>query len=545
MLKPRDLDKLPDTLVELYSLVEQDILSDMAVRIAAFDDFIPAAQWQYKKLIEMGNYHGYVVKALASLMGKTEAEVKRIMEQSGVKALRFDDSIYRMAGMNPPPLAASPGLQEVLNSGLRSTMGLFENLTHTTANTSTRQLERVLDRAWLQINSGAFSHQEATRMAIKELAAAGVESVQYPSGHTDKLDVVVRRAVLTGVNQTALKLQEARADEMGCDLVEVTAHAGARVGVGVANHAEWQGRVYSRSGTHPQYPSLVEKTGYGTGPGLGGWNCRHSFFPFIEGISEPAYTAAELEELNAPKYEYNGQKLTEYEATQRQRYIERQIRRWKRENVAMNAAGMETGESASKLHHWQEAQKEFLNQTGLKRQFDRERVDGWGRSQAATATEARKKRLQNPQEVATLRAVSGGRIKNPDGEAASAHAERYYGLIRSMSTDTRAIAKNTGYSEEAVEAIKKYAFIDKHNLGGAELQRFYPDFAMAQSWQRLITGRIEPHDITLLNHELYEKQMVDMGMAQSDAHRIASQKYNYQKESDNYYAALKEHSDER
>lgn len=244
MLKPKDLDKLPDSLVELYSQVEQDILADMAVRISAFDDFIPAAQWQYRKLIEMGNYHSYVVKALSSLMGKTEAEVKRIMERSGVKALRFDDAIYRTAGLDPPPLAASQALQEVLNAGLRSTMGLFENLTHTTANTSTRQLERALDRAWLQVNSGAFSHQEATRMAIKDLSASGVESITYPSGHTDKLDVVVRRAVLTGVNQTCAKMQLTRAEEMGCTLLEVTAHAGARIGVGVADHSAWQGKVY-------------------------------------------------------------------------------------------------------------------------------------------------------------------------------------------------------------------------------------------------------------------------------------------------------------
>ena len=186
-------------------------------------------------------------------------------------------------------------------------------------------------------------------MAIKELSSKGIESITYPSGHVDHLDVAVRRAVLTGINQTALKLQEARADEMGCDLVEVTAHAGARTGIGIANHAGWQGKIYSRSGTHSKYPDFQEKTGYGSGAGLGGWNCRHSFFPFFEGISEPAYTEKELEELNAPKYEYNGQKLTEYEATQRQRYIERQIRRWKRENAALKAAGLDTTESAAKL----------------------------------------------------------------------------------------------------------------------------------------------------------------------------------------------------
>lgn len=383
MLRPQDLDKLPDSLVELYSQAEQSILADMAARIAAFDDFIPAAQWQYRKLIEMGSSRDYVVKTLAALMGKTEAEVKRIMKQYGDGALTSDDKIYRAAGLSPRLLSSSPRLQEILSAGLESTMGLFENLTRTTANTATQQLERALDRAWLQVSSGAFSHQEATRMAVKELAAAGIESIRYPSGHVDKLDVVVRRALLTGVNQTALKLQEARAEEMGCDLVEVTAHAGARVGIGVADHAGWQGKVYSRSGNHAKYPSLVKKTGYGTGPGLGGWNCRHSMFPFVEGVSEPTYTHRELDALNAPMYEYNGHKMTEYEATQRQRYIERQIRRWKREKAAMKAAGLDTAESAAKLKKWQNTQRDFLQQTGLKRQYDRERVKPVGAAAAA------------------------------------------------------------------------------------------------------------------------------------------------------------------
>lgn len=374
MLKPREIERLPARMVELYSQAEIDALEYMVRRIAAFDDFIPAAQWQYQKLIEMGNYHSYIVKALAAMTNKTETEIRRIMERSGLKSLRFDSNVYKESGLDPPHLAASQALQAVMRAGMENTMGLFENLTRTTANTSTQQFEQVLDRAWMQVSSGAFSHQEATRMAVKGLARDGLASIRYPSGHVDHMDVAVRRAVLTGINQASLKMTETLADEMGCDLVEVTAHAGARTGVGVADHSAWQGKVYSRSGTHPKYPSLVEKTGYGTGPGLGGWNCRHSFFPFIEGFSKPAYTKRELAELNAPKYTYNGQKITEYEATQRQRYIERQIRRWKREKAAMAAAGQDTAESASKVRHWQEVQRDFLAQTGLKRQYERERI---------------------------------------------------------------------------------------------------------------------------------------------------------------------------
>lgn len=384
MLKPKYLETLPDRLVELYAEVETDILCDMARRISAFDDFIPAAQWQYQKLIEMGNYHSFIVKALAARTGETEKHIQQLMNEAGMKTLAFDDAVYKAAGLSPPPLAASPALQAALSDGLRATMGLFENLTRTTASTATGQFERALDRAWLQIQSGAFSPHEAIRMAVKDLceqgvgARAGTPTVRYPSGHIDKLDVAVRRAVLTGVNQAALRLQETRLDEMGCDLVEVSAHAGARTGSGAedpSNHAWWQGKVYSRSGTSEKYPSFVECTGYGTGEGLGGWNCRHSFFPFFEGISRPAYTDAELEELNAPKYTYNGRKLTEYEATQRQRYIERQIRRWKREKAAMEAAGLDSSEASAKLRQWRGKMKDFLNQTGLKRHHEREHVE--------------------------------------------------------------------------------------------------------------------------------------------------------------------------
>lgn len=378
MLKPKYLDRLPDHMVELYSQAEMDILADMAKRISAFNDFIPSAQWQYRKLIEMGNYHSFILQTLSSMTGKTSAELKRLMEEAGAKTLAFDDAVYRKSGLSPPPLAASTALHNVLTVGLEKTHGLFKNLTSTTASTATKQFEDALDQAYMQMTSGAFSRTEAITSAIKSLTGKGVASIRYPSGHVDYMDVAVRRAVLTGVNQTTLKLQNARADEMGCDLVETSAHAGAR-----PSHAEWQGKIFSRGGQDSKYPDFVSSTGYGTGNGLGGWNCRHSFYPYFEGLSEPGYTRAELAEMKAPSYEYDGQKLTEYEATQTQRKIERNIRRWKREYKAMEAAGLPTDEAASKLSRWQATQKDFLEKTGLKRQVDRESVVGFGRNEAS------------------------------------------------------------------------------------------------------------------------------------------------------------------
>ena len=369
MLTPQQLDHYPDTLVELWARTEQSIIADMARRINGFDLFIPSAQWQLAKVKEMGQMEEYILQELAAQSYRSWDDLKALMTEAGMKTLAFDDHLYQAAGLTPTALKDSPALQAVLLAGLDKTNGLFQNLTNSAAAAGSRQFERALDLAYMQVTTGAFGHTEAVRNAIKQLSRGGLEAVVYDSGRVEHLDVAVRRAVLTGVNQTAAKLQIARADEMGCDLVEVTAHAGAR-----PSHAVWQGGIYSRSGKSDQYENFEYATGYGTGPGLCGWNCRHNFHPYFEGISKPAYTQEELEQFNAKNYEYNGVKMTEYEATQKQRYIERQIRRWKREEQAMQAAGLSTQEAKAKVAHWNAIQKDFLKQTGLKRQYDREKV---------------------------------------------------------------------------------------------------------------------------------------------------------------------------
>lgn len=380
MLTPEYLQGVPDPLVELYAQAEADILADMARRINGFDMFIPSAQYQMQKLEEMGVLRSEIISKLGKLTGKSERELAEIMRAAGLEALSSDEKIYKIAGVATAEHGKlSPAALKVLQAGFEKTNGLFTNLTKTTANTATKQFERALDRAYMQVSSGAFTSGEAVKNAVKSLAEQGIEAITYPSGHKDTIETAVRRAVITGVNQTCLKMQEARADELGCDLVETTAHPGAR-----PTHAEWQGQIFSRSGKSRKYPDFVQVTGYGTGEGLGGWNCSHSFSPYFEGIPR-TYTPEMLESYQAKDYEYNGEKMTLYEAQQKQREIERNLRRWKRENLAMKAAGQDTTQSAVKISEWQERQKDFLSQTGLKRQLRREQVAGWGRSEAAAA----------------------------------------------------------------------------------------------------------------------------------------------------------------
>ena len=360
MLKPEYLQRVPDGMIKLYAQAEMDILENMAVRIAHYGYWIPAVEHQAKMLEEAGMVREEILARLKTLTGRADRELRQLMQEAGTAALKSDDAVYRRQGLNPPPVSASEDLQKVLQAGYEKTSGAFRNLTRTTARTAAHQFAQALDRAYMQITLGGMDYNTAIRSTIKQLSAEGVGAIRYPTGRTDTIEVAVRRAVVTGVNQTALRLQDARADEMGADLVEVSAHAGAR-----PSHAEWQGGIYSRSGKSRKYPDFVKATGYGTGAGLGGWNCSHSFRPWFEGMSR-TYDKALLKEYQAKDYEYNGVRMTEYEALQEQRKIERNIRRWKREQNALQAAGLDSSEASAKIAEWNRRHKDFLEQTGLK-----------------------------------------------------------------------------------------------------------------------------------------------------------------------------------
>lgn len=380
MLPPEFLDHAPDKLVELFDQVEDDILRDMARRIAKMGWLTDTAEWQAWRYEQTKLVNSDALKKLSQMSGKSRKELWKILQESAAETLAQDDRIYNAAGLSVPE-SMSPTLKNILQSGYLQTGQAMDNFTATTANTVTREFENALDRAWLQINSGAFPYQQAIRQAVLSLAQDGLHSVTYPSGHRDSMEVAVRRAVLTGINQTAAKLQLARMDEMGCDLVETTAHGGAR-----PEHAVWQGRVFSRSGKSRKYPDFVKSTGYGSGPGLCGWNCRHNFYPYFEGLSERNYSSADLAELNRRENEYRGKKYTRYEISQMQRRYEREIRQVKREYLALDAAGQDTTQAAVKLAKKRAAAKQFCREAGVRPDTFRQQVAGFGRSQAAKAT---------------------------------------------------------------------------------------------------------------------------------------------------------------
>lgn len=392
MLPPGYLDTAPEALCSLMRQLEDDILQDAAKRIGKMSSFSETSDWQLWRLKQLRGLRSDVIRRLAQYSGKTEAEIRALLQQAGTETLAADDIVHAAAGKPITPIDSSPALLNLLNAGYEQTLGTWYNLTATTAATVTGQFERALDRAWLQVSSGAFDYNTAIRRAVNDLSR-NMAYITYPSGHRDTLEVAVRRAVLTGVNQTAGKLQVARMEEMGCGFVEVTAHSGAR-----PEHADWQGKVYHRGGAvtykGQRYADFETATGYGSGNGLCGWNCRHNFYPFYPGVSQRSYTQAELRKLDAREFEYQGKLYTKYELSQIQRGLERKVRKAKRDYLAEDSAGLDTSRSAVKLSSARQHLRQFCQETGLP--YDSARVGkaGFGHSQASKAVWAAKKTAQ-------------------------------------------------------------------------------------------------------------------------------------------------------
>lgn len=399
MITPEYLEGAAAQIESLYSDLQDSIIRDIVFRLLKTDFTVAGTTaWRMERLQMAGMTYEMALELLSSTTKKAVKELNNLFRDAGVQVFDYGEEVYSGLGINPLSVKQSPAMRKVLEAGARRTRNTMRNLTQTTAGMVQNTFISAVDRAEMAVVSGAFSYNEAITAAIAQASAEGAW-VRYPTGHRDRIDVAVRRCVQSGLGGTVGALNEMACDELDCDLVEVTAHWNAR-----PSHAEWQGLVYSRSGKNKNYPDF-SVCGYGTGAGLLGWNCYHDFHPFFEGLSERLYNDGELREMKENTVTYQGKTMSGYEATQYQRGLEREIRASKRELLGLdegrkNAAGELLRElddaytkTAERLSKQNARLEDFCRQTGFQKEYERSRVQGFGKSQAQKAVQAGKRGL--------------------------------------------------------------------------------------------------------------------------------------------------------
>ena len=375
MLTEQDFIKIEKQAIGIYQNLELQIIEEIATRIANYGYANTVVINDLRIAQEMGFLYEDIVKLVAEYNNTTYEKVNQIFYEAGEKSLKFDDKIYKKAGLQPLPLNQSESIKQIMNATIIRTAGNLQNLCMTTANTSQTQFYSAINNAYMYTSTGVKSYTQAIIDVIKDIGKQGA-IIQYPSGARRSLESAVRTNVITAVNQNCGRLQETRANDLGWDLMELTAHGGAR-----PEHANWQGKIVSLSG---QRGYLSKKDiGYGTATGFKGINCRHDWYPYYKD-SARSYTQKELNKWKNEKVEYNGKKISMYEATQKQRYFERNIRQDKKNLkvqqaiLTSNNKEIDIEQVQNEIRNIKAMQKEhntqlndFLKQTGLNKDNSR------------------------------------------------------------------------------------------------------------------------------------------------------------------------------
>lgn len=350
-----------------------------------------ADAWRIKTLQESGYLLEDITAEIAKYTKLQTNEIKSAMQEAGVKALAYDDAIYRAAGLSPVALAQSPELIRIMERNMLATLGEWKNYTATTANAAQRLYIEQCDLAYNKVMTGATSYTQAVKEAITKIASDGV-TVTYPTGHTDTIETATARAVRTGIAQATGDISIKRMEEMEWDTILVSAHVGARTGDGgenPRNHFWWQGKYYSKSGNDKRFPPF-SVTGYGSGEGLCGWNCRHSFGSGTGQPEDNPYKDISSEE---------NRKVEELE--KKQRRYERRIRKTKREVAGLQTSvencpderlkfelQQELDRKSALLSKQNKAYNQFCHDNDLKPLRERLQIAEWNREKAMKAAGA-------------------------------------------------------------------------------------------------------------------------------------------------------------
>lgn len=407
MLRPDYFYGKTDKLVEMYQDLENWIISDIAIRLIKSGELSGTADRELWKLQQMGLHNTEIVKRISEMSGKSRNEVRRLLRDSVMTSFSDDKEVLTQISSSDiiSPLKNNMAIL-AMNAELIKTYGELDNLTKTTINQTQKDLLNMLNEVDYRVASGMQSYSSAVCEVLDRYAESGV-MVEYPTGTKRSLEAAVRCCIVTSMNQTAAQVTNVYIAQNKIEYVLVSAHPGARYDkkdpTGISSHDHWQGKAYKIIGSEPGFPNLLESTGYtinletGKGTvvnllGLHGYNCRHSHGPWRKDMVNKYLDENGNVNINADE----SQKL--YDLQQKQRLLEREIRKTKREIMTKKQELDMISETdvkeilqpqydklAYKLRMQNKRLQLFCKNNDLQLQGDRTKVSGFNRKQSAIA----------------------------------------------------------------------------------------------------------------------------------------------------------------
>lgn len=391
-----ELEQIPQEVVKQISELETRIMTDIVERIRKNGFSSASSDWQITRLQQLGESDQNIQKMIRQALGDIDVSLDKIFSDTVYEEYYGHARSYKLFGREQIPFEQNTQLQELIGGIRQQTGDTFRNMTKSmgfaikdpisgkiTYSPLMKFYQDTLDAAMWDLLSGGFDFNTILNRTVSRMTTSGLRWIDYDSGNRNRVDVAARRAILTGFRQIQGKINEQVAQELETDRYEVSAHVGAR-----PTHQPWQGRVYTMQ-------QLIDICGLGDIDGLHGINCYHDYQAFPPG-SIRTYTDEQLEQMmreeNTPK-SYGEKKYTTYEALQKQRYMERCMRKTRQEIKLLKSGEAPKQEIILKKAKYQgQMQKysEFSKAMGLPEQMKRVYQDGLRGKFTPTKTELKK-----------------------------------------------------------------------------------------------------------------------------------------------------------
>ena len=387
MLTPDQIEALGLRAETIVEPIADFLISDIARRISQAGQLTSTAAYQAWRLQNLGISQRRLKEELQKRLKVSQRELEKLLTQSAEVGYDFD--IRHLPHTQAVPFSDNTTVQQIVAAVVQMAQEDFTNMVQTLgfvgpdgmARELTEAYQQACDFAFTKVATGAQDYNSAIRDATRSLADRGIVTIDYASGVHTSLEAAVRRNVMGGLGLMQERISRQNHDDLGCDGWEISAHMAS-----APDHEPFQGRQFSDAAYEKLNASLVRR--------IGTLNCGHWASPIILGVNAPQYTREELEKFrqdNQKGIDYEGRHYTMYEATQRQRQLERAIRKQKRRILAAEQNPDDPKRLQNARIRYQVLNQEyrrFSNAAGLRLQRERMEMTGFGPKQAREAEKA-------------------------------------------------------------------------------------------------------------------------------------------------------------
>lgn len=401
MLSDEIIEKLSKRLTRRLDEANEYILKKIGESIKKIGTLSYSDAQELAQILKYGGDYEKIVKKLAEVTELNVKDIRKIFHEVAKKNLDFNESLYKYRNKRFIPYKDNKILQDYVDGIAKVTQNVYTNLANTKAigylikdnegNIVFRQLgdlyKEVIDKAVLNVSQGKETFQSEMYKIMKDISGSGLRQIEYKSGHVRRLDSAISMNIKDAIRDLSINLQQKFGEEFDADGVEVTVHENPAPDHELVQGRQFRNEEFKKFQNDEDAKSvdgiefLKDYDGHDR-RSIGQYNCYHYVFPIIVGISKPAYTNDELQEIinrNNVGFEIDGKHYTNYQGMQMQRKLESAIRTQKDMQILGRSSGNDklAQESQYNINVLRNKYLELSQKSGLRTEMDRLRVSGY------------------------------------------------------------------------------------------------------------------------------------------------------------------------